>query len=117
VMYAGRCVEKGSVRDILKTPQHPYAWGLLSSIPRLKSSVDTPLQPIPGTPPSLLKPPSGCPFHPRCGFRDEVGGTRCQDERPPLALQDGRGSACHLDPDQKRTIFAERIQPLLGREG
>ncbi len=117
VMYAGRCVEKGTVRDILKTPQHPYAWGLLSSIPRLKASVDVPLQPIPGTPPSLLRPPSGCPFHPRCAFRDEVGGTRCQDERPVLALEDGRGSACHLDVEKKRTIFAERIQPSLGRKG
>ncbi len=117
VMYAGRCVERGTVRDILKTPEHPYAWGLLSSIPRLKASVDVPLQPIPGTPPSLLSPPSGCPFHPRCTFRDEVGGTRCQDERPLLTLEDGRGSACHLDVDKKRTIFAERIQPSLGRKG
>jgi peptide/nickel transport system ATP-binding protein len=117
VMYAGRCVEQGTVRDILKTPQHPYAWGLLSSIPHLKSSVDVPLQPIGGTPPSLLDPPSGCPFHPRCAFRAEVGGTRCQDERPALDLRSGRGSACHLDAERKRAIFAERIQPTLGRKG
>jgi peptide/nickel transport system ATP-binding protein len=117
VMYAGRCVERGTVRDILKTPEHPYAWGLLGSIPRLTASVDVPLQPIAGTPPSLLRPPSGCPFHPRCVYREEVGGTRCQDERPVLALEGGRGSACHLDVEKKRTIFAERIQPTLGRKG
>jgi peptide/nickel transport system ATP-binding protein len=114
VMYAGRCVERGTVRDILKTPEHPYAWGLLSSIPRLKAAVDVPLRPIGGTPPSLLAPPSGCPFHPRCGYRDEVGGTRCQDERPALELRDGRGSACHLDAERKRAIFAERVRPALG---
>ncbi len=115
VMYAGRCVERGTVRDILKNPRHPYAWGLLSSVPRLTTDPDAPLEPIPGTPPSLLRPPSGCPFHPRCAFRDEVGGTRCADERPELTLQDGRGSACHLDADRKSAIFAERVQPLLDR--
>ena len=117
VMYAGRCVERGTVRDILKEPEHPYAWGLLSSIPRLSASVDVPLQPIKGTPPSLLNPPSGCPFHPRCAYRDEVGGTRCQDERPLLVLESGRGSACHLPIEKKKSIFAEQIQPLLGHEG
>jgi peptide/nickel transport system ATP-binding protein len=114
VMYAGRPVERGTVRDILKTPQHPYAWGLLSSIPRLSSDVDKPLNPIPGSPPSLLNPPSGCPFHTRCEFAAEVGGTRCTDERPLLVLENGRGSACHLSPEQKQTLFDEQIMPRLG---
>jgi peptide/nickel transport system ATP-binding protein len=111
VMYAGRAVERGSVRDILKTPEHPYAWGLLGSIPRLSADVDVPLLPIPGSPPSLLNPPSGCPFHTRCAFKDEVSGDRCVTERP--VLPEGRGSACHLTQDQKRDIFIEQIQPRL----
>jgi peptide/nickel transport system ATP-binding protein len=111
VMYAGRAVERGTVRDILKSPEHPYAWGLLGSIPRLSADVNLPLAPIPGTPPSLLNPPPGCPFHPRCAFTGEVGGDRCSTERPVLPL--GRGSACHLTAEQKQTIFTEQIQPRL----
>ncbi|WP_030264035.1 ABC transporter ATP-binding protein [Streptomyces violens] len=112
VMYAGRAVERGTVKDILTSPQHPYAWGLLGSMPRLSASVDEPLHPIPGTPPSLLNPPTGCPFHPRCAFTSEVGGTRCADERPLLAP--GRASACHLTAEQKHTFFTEQIKPRLG---
>jgi peptide/nickel transport system ATP-binding protein len=73
--------------------------------------VDVPLMPIPGSPPSLLNPPSGCPFHTRCAFTGEVGGDRCVTERP--TLPDGRGAACHLTPDQKRDIFIEQVQPRL----
>ncbi|MFC4032643.1 ABC transporter ATP-binding protein [Streptomyces polygonati] len=111
VMYAGRAMERGTVRDILKSPEHPYAWGLLSSIPRITASVDIPLSPIPGTPPSLLNPPSGCPFHPRCAFKDQVPGDLCATERPQLAP--GRASACHLTTEQKHDIFNEQIQPRL----
>jgi peptide/nickel transport system ATP-binding protein len=111
VMYAGRAVERGTVRDILKTPQHPYAWGLLGSIPRLSADVNVPLAPIPGSPPSLLNPPPGCPFHTRCTFSDQVPGDRCRTERPLLPA--GRGAACHLTADQKHDIFIEQIQPRL----
>jgi peptide/nickel transport system ATP-binding protein len=112
VMYAGRAVERGSVRDLISAPQHPYTWGLLGSMPRLVSDVTEPLTPIPGAPPSLLAPPPGCAFHPRCGFTDLVGGARCSTERP--VLPEGRGSACHLTDDQKRSVFIETIQPRLG---
>ncbi|MFI0190989.1 ABC transporter ATP-binding protein [Streptomyces sp. NPDC017082] len=112
VMYAGRAVERGTVDEVLRSPRHPYTWGLLNSMPRLDSDLGTPLSPIPGTPPSLLHPPTGCRFHPRCTFRDRVGGDRCVTERPALA--GGRSSACHLDAEQKRTIFAEEIRPGLG---
>ncbi|MEW2546091.1 ABC transporter ATP-binding protein [Streptomyces sp. NPDC047002] len=112
VMYAGRAVERGTTREVLKSPQHPYTWGLLSSMPGLSGDVDEPLRPIPGTPPSLLNPPPGCPFHPRCEFVDLVGGERCSTERPALPL--GRGSACHLTAEQKREVFIEKIQPRLG---
>ncbi|WP_031521363.1 ABC transporter ATP-binding protein [Streptomyces sp. NRRL F-5123] len=112
VMYAGRAVERGSVRELLTAPQHPYTWGLLGSMPRLGSDVSEPLTPIPGSPPSLLAPPPGCAFHPRCGFTDLVGGGRCASVRPDLPA--GRGSACHLKDEQKRSVFIETIQPRLG---
>jgi peptide/nickel transport system ATP-binding protein len=112
VMYAGRAVERGTIREVLGAPQHPYAWGLLSSMPRLSSDVNKELMPIHGTPPSLLNPPSGCPFHPRCDFRDQVpAGASCTDHRP--LLPDGRGAACHLTPEQKRSIFIDQIKPRL----
>ena len=114
VMYAGRCVEKGTMRQILKESQHPYGWGLLSSIPHLSADVDVPLMPIPGSPPSLLNPPSGCAFHPRCAFRDQVPDDRCVTDRPVLDLANGHFSACHLTPAQKQSIFTEQIQPRLG---
>ncbi|MFD9005895.1 ABC transporter ATP-binding protein [Streptomyces sp. NPDC059582] len=111
VMYAGRAVERGSVREVMREPRHPYTWGLLSSMPRLDSDVNEALTPIPGSPPSLLNPPTGCPFHPRCVFRSEVPGTLCTDSRPPLG--EGRSAACHLTAEQKQTIFIDKIQPRL----
>ncbi|MEU1088742.1 ABC transporter ATP-binding protein [Streptomyces sp. NPDC005576] len=112
VMYAGRAVERGSVREVLQAPQHPYTWGLLSSMPRLGGDIGQALAPIPGSPPSLLNPPSGCPFHPRCAFTDRVSDSRCSGERPTLPA--GRGAACHLTSEQKRTIFIDTIKPRLG---
>ncbi|MDI1454239.1 ABC transporter ATP-binding protein [Streptomyces sp. NPDC003388] len=111
VMYAGRAVERGSVREVLHEPKHPYTWGLLSSMPRLDSDLDQHLTPIPGTPPSLLNPPAGCRFHPRCAFREEVPGNLCSEVRPPLG--EGRAAACHLTDEQKQTIFIDKIQPRL----
>ena len=68
VMYAGRIVERGSTEQIFRSPQHPYTWGLLKSIPRLDSPRDEELVPISGRPPSLINRPSGCHFHPRCPY-------------------------------------------------
>ena len=107
VMYGGRCVERGTRKEVLRTPQHPYTWGLLNSMPSLTHPVDEPLMPIPGTPPSLLNPPTGCRFHPRCTFAAKVPNGRCATERPVLELLDGRGSACHLDDEQRRRFSAE----------
>ncbi|TQE26963.1 ABC transporter ATP-binding protein [Streptomyces ipomoeae] len=111
VMYAGRAVERGSVKEVLRTPKHPYTWGLLSSMPRLDGDIHEMLTPIPGSPPSLLNPPTGCRFHPRCAFTGEVTGTLCTDTQPPLG--EGRASACHLTAEQKQTIFIDKIQPRL----
>ena len=92
VMYGGRIVELGTVRDVLKSPRHPYADALLRSMPRVDASADTPLLAIPGQPPNPRQLPAGCAFHPRCRFADEL----CRRERPPLRAAAGPGLvACH----------------------
>ncbi len=80
VMYAGREAEVGRVDEVFYEPRHPYTLGLLESLPRVDSS--GPLTPIPGTPPSLIRVPPGCPFHPRCRFADRDAG--CMDVVPEL---------------------------------
>ena len=66
VMYAGQIVESGLVRDVLKSPRHPYTQGLIGAVPRLDLPKDSPLEGIPGTVPSPTDWPTGCAFHPRC---------------------------------------------------
>jgi peptide/nickel transport system ATP-binding protein len=107
VMYGGRCVEKGRRSEVLGAPRHPYTLGLLGSMPSLDGPVEVPLSPIPGTPPSLLAPPPGCRFHPRCAFVEKVDGGLCSTRRPLLELVDGHGSACHLTADQRLEYFAD----------
>ncbi|HEY4752303.1 MAG TPA: ABC transporter ATP-binding protein, partial [Candidatus Limnocylindrales bacterium] len=94
VMYAGRPVEQGEVRDIFGNPQHPYTWGLLASLPRMNLGAPR-IRTIRGSPPSLLAVPSGCPFHPRCTEAFD----RCSVERPnaePVADGSVHVAACHL---------------------
>jgi peptide/nickel transport system ATP-binding protein len=110
VMYAGRMAEYGSSVDIFDRPGHPYAWGLLSSMPRLDRARTERLTPIPGTPPSLINVPSGCPFHPRCAYAALTGG-RSQNEVPLLrAVGPGHEVACHLSTDEQRRIWAELLK-------
>jgi peptide/nickel transport system ATP-binding protein len=104
VMYAGRAVERGTVKEVLHEPHHPYTWGLLASMPRLNAPVDVPLRPVRGTPPSLINVPSGCPFHPRCDFMELAGPGLCRSERPELSPHRGHGDACYLTLAQKREI-------------
>jgi oligopeptide/dipeptide ABC transporter ATP-binding protein len=93
VMYAGKVAELGSVDDIFADPRHPYTRGLLDSLPRLDSEGTERLQPIPGAPPSMLSPPSGCAFHPRCPMAQPV----CAAEMPALRFIEGtQSSACHF---------------------
>jgi oligopeptide/dipeptide ABC transporter ATP-binding protein len=82
VMYAGRVVEEGDVRDIFARPRMPYTRALMNSIPRLDKVAGQRqrLESIPGTVPNLLRPPKGCAFHPRCGFVRDI----CLEAVPPL---------------------------------
>jgi len=90
VMYAGRIVEEGAVRAVLKSPQHPYTVGLMRSVPQ-NVPPRTPLYSIPGTPPSLRGLPAGCAFAPRCPNRSAA----CDQARPDLVETDnGRALAC-----------------------
>jgi peptide/nickel transport system ATP-binding protein len=102
VMYAGRVAEYGTAAEIFNNPGHPYTWGLLSSMPRLDRERATRLVPIPGTPPSLIRVPSGCPFHPRCRYAHLNNG-RCETEIPPLrdVQTTGHLVACHLSAAEK----------------
>jgi oligopeptide transport system ATP-binding protein len=94
VMYAGRVVELGDVFTIFNRPRHPYTIGLMSSLARIDADQEW-LQPIPGQPPSLLTPPPGCAFHPRCAHSG--GRVRCRTDIPPLRPIEGPHlSACHF---------------------
>jgi peptide/nickel transport system ATP-binding protein len=96
VMYAGRAVEMANVRELFKTPRHPYTRGLLNSMPKLGSSLThearEPLNEIRGQPPSLRKEIIGCAFAPRCDQATEI----CREVAPPSSeLAPSHFAACH----------------------
>jgi oligopeptide/dipeptide ABC transporter ATP-binding protein len=97
VMYAGRVVELSDVFAMFDKPGHPYTVGLMNSLAKLDADQDL-LEPIPGQPPSLVTPPPGCAFHPRCQLSQ--GRAICRTEVPPLrpfaAGGSGHVSACHF---------------------
>ncbi len=109
VMYAGRVVECGSVEQLLRRPEHPYSWGLLACVPVLHGPAGADLVPIGGDPPSLITPPPGCAFHPRCRFADRNAG-RCATEVPiPAPSADpGHMVACHLPTAVRTSLSARR---------
>ena len=115
LMYAGKEIEYGTVRDVLQKPQHPYGWGLLTSIPRLTGDPNKSLAAIPGSPPSLISVPSGCAFHPRCSYVSRVG-TACSASIPEL-LPVAEGAhhlvRCHLDASAREEIFKNQVGPNL----
>jgi peptide/nickel transport system ATP-binding protein len=99
VMYAAQVVERAPVTNLFNRPHHPYTWGLLGSLPRLDADVDRLVQ-IQGQPPSLLNPPRGCRFHPRCPYVMEI----CKTEPPalePISTDPDHLQRCHLDEETK----------------
>jgi peptide/nickel transport system ATP-binding protein len=99
VMYAGAVMEHAPRREIFYRHHHPYTEGLFASLPA-RDNAKGRLRPIAGAPPSLINLPTGCPFHPRCGYAFD----RCREETPPLAevFEDARHrSACWLSSDLK----------------
>jgi len=106
VMYAGRIVERASTERIFRSPEHPYTWGLLRSIPRLDVPREAPLVPIPGRPPSLINPPSGCSFHPRCPYVRE-SHKRVDPTLEPVPGERDHAAACLLPSEIRKRIWAE----------
>jgi peptide/nickel transport system ATP-binding protein len=111
VMYAAKVVERGKVDAIFNRPQHPYAWGLLGSLPRLHADVDR-LAQIPGQPPSLLRPPKGCRFNPRCPYVMEVCKQRLP-ELEPVSTDPAHEQACFLDEETKDREVARLTATVL----
>ncbi|MEI7760543.1 MAG: ABC transporter ATP-binding protein [Thermoleophilia bacterium] len=113
VMYAARVAEKAPVVKLFEEPLHPYTWGLLGSLPRLGGDIDRLVQ-IPGAPPSLLSPPRGCRFHPRCAHSLD----RCKEELPELVVSPRDSEhlqACFLD-DATKQREAERTLAAFATE-
>ena len=96
VMYAGRLVEVGKVRDVVKNPKHPYSQGLMGSIPSLHHRTEQ-LTQIDGSMPRLTEIPHGCPFNPRCPHAFD----RCRNERPDLLDTEPTKAACWLYSEDK----------------
>jgi len=115
VMYAAKAAEVGGYEDLFYRPEHPYTWGLLNSLPRLAAE-GADLKPIPGTPPSLLRPPSGCRFHLRCPYVFEP----CIPEVPellPVSDDDpDHKVACHLAHDFREREAHDLLHDLMAEQ-
>ncbi len=93
VMYLGRLIEEGPVRDVIRNPKHPYTQGLLAALPKL-DDLDSPLTPVPGDIPSPLERPAGCVFNTRCS---QIVGPQCMADLPPdIAVDPTHHVACHI---------------------
>ena len=118
VMYAGQAMEYGSAEDVFHRPEHPYTWGLLTSVTGLDRGRHEHLPSIPGSPPSLISVPPGCPFHPRCAY-EPLSRPASSVQRPELAACVGGGNdpghlvACHLTGEDRRRVFRDEVLPLL----
>jgi oligopeptide transport system ATP-binding protein len=100
VMYGGRVMEEAPTTNLYKDPRHPYTLGLLKSVPRLDEERKERLEPIPGMPPDLMSPIAGCPFYPRCTYREEYH----RDNMPPLRnVAPGHQVACFIDVRTQET--------------
>ena len=107
VMYAGKVVETAPTDELFANPRHPYTLGLLASVPRLDEQRHSQLKTIEGSPPDLIKPPSGCPFMPRCAFARTI--CRTMPALDPLAGSSNHLKACWVDvTDPKEQAYAEK---------
>ena len=102
VMYAGRVVELCDIHALFDEPRHPYTLGLMNSLARLEGDQER-LEPIPGQPPSMISPPPGCAFHPRCTLSQ--GRARCRTEVPELRDFGDHVAACHFAEE----LTAQRV--------
>jgi peptide/nickel transport system ATP-binding protein len=113
VMYGGKCIEYAEVDSAFHQPDHPYTWGLLTSMPRLDRLKQDRLLPIAGNPPSLINLPPGCAFHPRCAFRDS-SPVACDEVVPDLLESYPKhDSRCHIPVAKRAELFANVIAPRL----
>jgi oligopeptide/dipeptide ABC transporter ATP-binding protein len=111
-MYAAEIVEQAPVDRLFERPHMPYTWGLLGSLPRLDVNVERLVQ-IQGQPPSLLNPPRGCRFHPRCPYVMNI----CKNENPPLVPVPDEPvhlDACHLDQETKDREAKKLLETMRG---
>ena len=113
VMYSGQVMERGSTEKVFSDPQHPYTWGLLTSVTGLNRPRRDRLTGIPGAPPSLIELPAGCSFQPRCPYAGQTGGL-AEHDRPALRESEpGHWVACHLSAEQRTEDFTTEVQPAL----
>ena len=113
VMYAGRVAELAGVDDVFHRPRHAYTLGLLSTLARLDQPRTGRFRPIRGQPPSLIRVPPGCPFHPRCPFATEI----CREEVPALVQKDrpAHVAACHHSDEVAEATTALYAEPAASR--
>jgi peptide/nickel transport system ATP-binding protein len=115
VMYAAKPAEQGTYQDIFYHAHHPYTWGLMRSLPRLAGEGQE-LRPIPGSPPSLLRPPEGCRFHLRCSYAMDV----CRQTEPPFDSVQGSAvhrAACHLDAETQQNEAEKLVAETMASAG
>ena len=112
VMYAGRIVEEGAVDDIFYSPLAPYTLGLLKSVPRVTANNDR-LKAIPGQPPSLINLPVGCPFAPRCEYKQHSAESGCNSTKPELiGTSATHRSRCHIPEALRKDLFTKEVKEL-----
>ena len=99
VMYAGKLVELGATAEVFRSPIHPYTAALMTSFPSIKGE-KRPLATLPGEPPNLIEPPTGCRFHPRCPYATDI----CRREEPPIVRRGGHWAACWNPLDKQLSV-------------
>jgi len=113
VMYAGRIVEQAPVDDIFYNPAHPYALGLLQSVPRITVHGGERLKAIPGQPPSLINLPKGCAFAPRCEYIKHADANACATLMPELlGASPAHTARCHIPESSRKEIFAAAMKEV-----